>query len=69
MTDSGCVVKMSHISIQAEANELKFTNFDIPLYRDSRFPFTAGASPPHPERLWDPPSLLSIGYQRLFPWG
>jgi len=24
-------------------------------------------SPPCLERLWDPPSLLSIGYQGLFP--
>jgi len=27
------------------------------------------SSPPHPERLWSPPSLLSNGYQGLFPWG
>jgi hypothetical protein len=27
------------------------------------------SSPPRPERLWGPPSLLSNGYQVLFPWG
>jgi hypothetical protein len=27
------------------------------------------SSPPRPDRLWDPPSLLSNGYQGLFPWG
>jgi len=27
------------------------------------------SSPPRPESLWDPPSLLSNGYQGLFPWG
>jgi hypothetical protein len=27
------------------------------------------SSPPRPDRLWRPPSLLSNGYQRLFPWG
>jgi hypothetical protein len=26
-------------------------------------------SPLRPERLWSPPSLLSNGYQGLFPWG
>jgi hypothetical protein len=27
------------------------------------------SSPPRPERLWGSRSLLSNGYQRLFPWG
>jgi hypothetical protein len=25
-------------------------------------------SPPRPEQLWCPPSLLSNGYEGLFPW-
>jgi hypothetical protein len=27
------------------------------------------SSPRHPEQLWNPLSLLSNGYQGLFPWG
>jgi hypothetical protein len=27
------------------------------------------SSPPRPDRLWGPPSLLSNGYQVFFPWG
>jgi len=27
------------------------------------------SSPPCPDRLWGPPSLLSNGYQVFFPWG
>jgi hypothetical protein len=26
------------------------------------------SKPPSPDRLWSPPSLLSNGYQELFPW-
>jgi len=26
------------------------------------------SSPPRPDRLWSPPSLLSSGYQGLFLW-
>jgi len=25
--------------------------------------------PPHPDQPWDPPGLLFIEYQWLFPWG
>jgi hypothetical protein len=39
-----------------------------------RFPGGGGggeffSSPPCPERIWGLPSLLSNGYQGLFPWG
>jgi hypothetical protein len=27
------------------------------------------SSPSRPDRLWSPPSLLSSGYQVIFPWG
>jgi len=27
------------------------------------------SSPPRPDQLWGPPSLLSDGYQEIFPWG
>jgi len=26
------------------------------------------SSPPRPDRFWEPPSLLSKGYQRFLPW-
>jgi hypothetical protein len=40
----------------------------------SKVRFPAGgweffSSPPRPERFWGSPSLLSNGYQGLFPWG
>jgi hypothetical protein len=43
-------------------------------YLGSRVRFPVGAenflsSPPRPERLWGPLSLLSNGYQGFFPWG
>jgi hypothetical protein len=36
---------------------------------DSRRGWEFFSSPPRPERLWDPPSLLSSEYRVLFPWG
>jgi hypothetical protein len=36
---------------------------------DSRRGLGIFYSPPRPERLWDPPSLLSSGCQGLVPWG
>jgi hypothetical protein len=35
---------------------------------DSRGGLGVFFSPPCPDRLWDPPSLLSNGYGGLFPW-
>jgi hypothetical protein len=36
---------------------------------DSRRGLGIFSSPPRPERLWGPPSLLPIGYWGFFPWG
>jgi hypothetical protein len=36
---------------------------------DSRRGLEIFSSPPRPERLWGPLSLLYNGYQGLFPWG
>jgi len=51
-----------------------FTRLQPPLVcdRDSRVRFPAGAgsfSPPRPERLWGPPSLLQVGTRGSFPGG
>jgi hypothetical protein len=35
---------------------------------DSRQGLGIFSSPPRPELLWGPPSLLSNGYQGFFPW-
>jgi len=35
----------------------------------SRMSWEIFSSTPRPDRLWDPPTLLSSGYQWLFPWG
>jgi hypothetical protein len=49
-----------------------FTFLCPQIYCDSSFqnlvPFYC-ENPPRPDRLCGPPSLLSNGYQGLFPWG
>jgi len=54
------IISFKYISKHAISLSSKF----FVVYRLTNF----FSSTPHPERLWGPPSLLSNGYQRLFPW-
>jgi hypothetical protein len=44
-------------------------SFFFPFLSSIYFHMYAFVSPPRPDRLWSPPSLLSSGRQGLFPWG
>jgi hypothetical protein len=50
------------IFVTSSFYKTEITTYSLP-YLPSSFFY------PRPDRFWGPPSLLSIGYQGLFPWG
>jgi hypothetical protein len=57
----------AHCSYRIEISDTDIHMFSIS--DDFILTVTVSLTPPHPDRLWDPPSLLSNGYRSPFPWG